>query len=217
MSGQGEREGGHAPPDLPRVFINCPFDEAFEEHRDAIILACVGSGFYPTSAAVDGPGGTLRIDRIIDQLERSLLSIHDLSRTAGEGPENVARFNMPLELGMAMYLAHSQPGRHTWLALVPDAVSRDRLISDLNGFDPEVYNGSIDQLVHRVTSFLASQPAALPGTNPKFILAARAAYIAEKQRLQDEWIHRPLWAHLVAAAQLAFRRLGGSSPGGTAR
>lgn len=32
----------------------------------------------------------------------SKYSVHDLSRCRGEGDENLARFNMPLELGMAM-------------------------------------------------------------------------------------------------------------------
>ncbi len=40
--------------------------------------------------------------RIVRALANSKYLIHDLSRCTGEGIENVARFNMPLELGMAM-------------------------------------------------------------------------------------------------------------------
>jgi hypothetical protein len=206
-AGSGEVASGPA----PRVFINCPYDDDFEARRDALILACVGTGFYPTSAIVDGPGGKSRIDRIFDELDGSILSIHDLSRATGEGGENLARFNMPLELGMAMFLAHREPDRHAWVALVPDEVSRTKLVSDLNGFDPEVYDGTVGQLVHRVTSFLASQPAALPGSNPKLILDARPRFLTEKELLTGLWEEGLRWVDLVAAAQKAFPAAAGQS------
>ena len=203
MTSAGTRD--LAPRREPQVFINCPFDNHFEEHRDALILACVGTGFYPTSAIVDGPGSTPRIDRIIDALDGSAMSIHDLSRAKGEGSDNLARFNMPLELGMAMFLAHREPYRHAWLALVPDEVSRTQLISDLNGFDPETYDGTVSQLVHRAMS----QPAALPGANPKLIMEVRPLFLAEKDRLADLWDGELRWVDLVAAAQQAFRAAAG--------
>lgn len=46
-------------------------------------------------------------------------SIHDLSRCKGDGNENLARFNMPPELGMAMALRNLDGEKHDCLALVP--------------------------------------------------------------------------------------------------
>jgi hypothetical protein len=193
------------PDGLPRVFVNCPYDAAYEPRRDAIILACVGCGFYPTSAVAGGSGGRLRIQRILDELETSRLSVHDLSRARGEGTENLARFNMPLELGMAMYLAHREPQRHDWLALVPEEGDRQRFISDLNGFDPVVYNGSVEQLVQRVVGFLTAQSEAMAGVDPRFVLDARQLFAQELDRLRRAWLDAPPWARVVEAAERAFQ------------
>src|SRR3954451_18390517 len=94
-------------PDAPRVFINHPFDDGYGPLRDGMILSCVACGFLPTSANTE-PGGRLRIDRIVEQLGAARYSIHDLSRSRGEGEDNHARFNMPLELGMAIYHSRLQ-------------------------------------------------------------------------------------------------------------
>jgi hypothetical protein len=46
------------------------------------------------------------MDRIAKVLGESKYPIHDLSRFQGEGPDNLPRFNMPLELGMALSLRY---------------------------------------------------------------------------------------------------------------
>ena len=42
------------------------------------------------------------MDRITRAILSSKYSIHDLCRCRGEGDANLARFNMPLELGVSM-------------------------------------------------------------------------------------------------------------------
>jgi hypothetical protein len=60
--------------------------------------------------------------RILRAIFESKYSIHDLSRCKGEGVADLARFNMPLELGIAMayrHLSRRAEGRHDWLVLAP--------------------------------------------------------------------------------------------------
>jgi hypothetical protein len=69
----------------------------------------------------------------------SKYSIHDLSRSTGEGGENLARFNMPLELGMAAafrFERHGSDRPHRWLALVHGGYAYRRFLSDLAGGGP---------------------------------------------------------------------------------
>src|SRR4051794_26873514 len=86
------------------VFINCPFDAEFRSQLNAIVFTCVHAGFFPIVAGSSGRTGRPRLERILTALNLCRYSIHDLSRCRGEGDENLARFNMPLELGMAMAL-----------------------------------------------------------------------------------------------------------------
>ena len=95
----------------------------------------------------------------------SKYSIHDLSKTHGEGQENLARFNMPLELGMVLgirCLGESEGRisgyRHDWLALVPDTPVHRRAISDLDGFDASTHDETPATVLGRVQPWLRSQP-----------------------------------------------------------
>src|SRR4051812_38488290 len=104
------------------VFVNCPFDADYREQRDAIIFTCVHAGFVPWMADSTGDLAVPRVERILGALAECRYSIHDLSRYQGEGDLNLARFNMPLELGMAMQLRGLRPAgdAHDWLVLVPE-------------------------------------------------------------------------------------------------
>jgi len=85
------------------VFINCPFDPAYEDLLHAIVITTVSLGFIPRCALETG-NTDYRFPHILDLLAKSKYSIHDLSRFTGEGRANLARMNMPLELGVAIGL-----------------------------------------------------------------------------------------------------------------
>jgi hypothetical protein len=105
------------------VFINCPYDPEYADLFCAVILTTVAYGFEPRSAREAEHRSETRFVRITEALTHSKYSIHDLSRFTGEGVDNIARFNMPLELGFAMALKierQATAGRpHNWLVLVP--------------------------------------------------------------------------------------------------
>lgn len=99
-----KRLGAGTPAVVPSksVFINCPYDAEFEPLFDAIVFAATCCGFWPRSALESGSVAESRMKRIESAVLSSKYSIHDLSRCKGEGDENLARFNMPLERGIAM-------------------------------------------------------------------------------------------------------------------
>jgi hypothetical protein len=87
------------------VFINCPFDADFEPLFHAIVLTVAARGFVPRCARETEGQPETRITRIAKGILQSKYSIHDLSRYQDQGDQNLSRFNMPLELGMAFWVS----------------------------------------------------------------------------------------------------------------
>lgn len=186
------------------VFINCPFDEDFAERFEAIVFATVCCGFLPRSALESGSVAEPRMERITRAIFSSKYSIHDLSRCQGEGAERFARFNMPLELGIAMarrYTQTKRTQRHDWFLLVPKGHPYQKFISDLGGFDPSPYDGTVKTLVERVLAWLATRPDTVQTPTPQDVLNALPAFVAEKAKLKIQWGEDIPWADVVLAAR----------------
>lgn len=196
-----------ASPSLRRstsVFINCPFDGGFTRQRNALVLACVLSGFYPVMAD-SGPGGRPRLERILSGLMGSRYSIHDLSRCRGEGDANLARFNMPLELGMAMALRAAPAAHeaaHEYLILVPDdRGAYRRFVSDLAGFDPPGYDGTPARIALEGLAWLQTATEAPAALAPRDLLPKLSLFDAAMERLAADWQGGTIpWDYVVAAA-----------------
>jgi hypothetical protein len=194
------------------VFINCPYDPEFEPIFDAILFSTVCCGFIPRSALESGNTAEARMKRILEGIFSSKYSIHDLSRCRGEGSEQLARFNMPLELGMAMarrFMTARKSEQHDWLLLVPEGHVYLKFVSDLAGYDPMRYEGKTESVVPKVMSWLATRTDAAQTPTPKEVLLALPAFQAEKARLRHEceWGDAIPWADLVLAAMEVSRRL----------
>jgi hypothetical protein len=170
---------------------------------DAIVFATVCCGFLPRSALESGDVAVSRMDRIINAIMSSKYSIHDLSRCRGEGEERFARFNMPLELGVAMarrFISTPAGHEHDWLILVPEGHQYIRFLSDLAGYDPRRHNGTVESIVPTVVSWLLTRPDAVVARTPRTVLGALPAFNAEKARLMEEWGPEIPWADIVLAA-----------------
>ena len=186
------------------VFINCPFDDEFLPLFDAIVFATVCCGFLPRSALESGDAAVPRMDRILSALTESKYSIHDLSRCRGEGEERLARFNMPLELGIAMaqrFAAGADEDRHDWLTLVPEGHQYLRFISDMAGYDLKRHDGTVDSAVRGVMSWPATRVDAVWTPTPRQVISALPAFVREKQRLEREWGAEIPWADVVSSAR----------------
>ena len=93
---------------IESVFLNIPYDKQFEDLYLAYIVGLTQLGLRVNATlAVPNQG---RLESIIQLIEESDFSIHDLSRI--EVSEGIPRFNMPVELGLALYRSHIAKGRH---------------------------------------------------------------------------------------------------------
>lgn len=197
------------------VFINCPFDREFEHLFDSVILAIIACGFTPRSAIETGTVSVPRIDRIRDALFSSRFSIHDLSRCRGQGDANLARFNMPLELGFAMartFVAKGLRDAHDWLVLVPEGHEYLKFISDLGAFDPKTHSGTPETIVPPVVNWLKTRPRAPVAVFPDEVLGQLPGFLIEIRRLRERSGGDLPWS---AAVSLARQHVSVSPPQAT--
>jgi hypothetical protein len=182
------------------VFVNCPFDSGFRPVFDAIVIATVCCGFGPRCAIESGSVAVPRMERIVEAMRASKYSIHDLSRCQGEGDASLARFNMPLELGMAMAERANRrraKDQHDWLLLVPRSHPYGRFISDLAGYDPTEYDGTAASVVPAVMSWLATRQDAVTCPTPSDVLDALPEFDVALAGLRGRWHGLAPWEDLV--------------------
>jgi hypothetical protein len=185
------------------VFINCPFDTGYRPVLDAIVFATVCCGFLPRSALETGNTSVPRIVRITNAMFESKYSIHDLSRCRGEGDKNIARFNMPLELGMAMALRMAEPEedrRHDWLVLVPKGHIYQEYVSDLAGFDPKQHDETKESVIPSVMSWLATRKESIPPLNPTDVMSRLPVFEDRIQKLRHDWKGEEPWFEILREA-----------------
>jgi hypothetical protein len=120
------------------VFVNCPFDDAFQPLFRAIIFAIVACDFTPRCALERLDGAEYRLDKIAGMIGASDWGIHDISRVEVDQDNPIPRFNMPLELGIhlgARLLGDTPHRRKRALILEAEAHRYDRTLSDISGQD----------------------------------------------------------------------------------
>ena len=87
------------------VFLNIPYDSAFENLYLAYIAGLSAFGLIPR-ATLEIPTSQRRLERILKLLQQCAYSIHDLSRVQLDAKApRVPRFNMPFELGLAVVIS----------------------------------------------------------------------------------------------------------------
>ena len=141
------------------VFVNCPFDPAYQPLFDAVVFTVIACGYRVRSALEVTDSGDLRLSKIISLIEQSGLSIHDLSRVSLDPKTKLPRFNMPIELGIALGMKHL--GRkalrgHKMLVLDSERYRYRISASDLAGLDISAHGGKPSRAIGAVRSFLAS-------------------------------------------------------------
>jgi len=184
------------------VFINCPFDAEFAPRFHGIIFAVTCCGFLPRSALETGNTAESRMDRIGRAVFSSKYSIHDLSRCRGEGTDNIARFNMPMELGIAHGIRIAAGNEHhDWAVLIPAGHLYARFISDLAGNDPLIHDDTIESVVSQVIRWLATRPDAVYVPTPAEVLGALPRFEEARLELTRVWRGEIPWADLILAAR----------------
>ena len=129
--------------------------------------------------------------------------LHDLTRCTGEGSENFARLNMPMELGMAIAYKLLGPidEPHQWLALVPQGHTYSRFISDLSGFDPAPYDGTKRGVISQVISWLWTHNGSNWTPTPEEVISRLSHFESALQVLRARWEPAdPPWSEIVQTA-----------------
>jgi hypothetical protein len=128
-------------PKRTHVFLNCPFDDDYEGLFLALIAGLTGLGLTPR-CVLEIPADRSRLQRLFRLIRQCASSVHDLSRVQlSRRPPRVPRFNMPFELGLAVAFSLSQ-GRHRWYLVEAKKHRLQVSLSDVNGFDPYIHNGT---------------------------------------------------------------------------
>lgn len=162
------------------MFVNCPFDGKYKALRDAILLSALACGFTPRMANDSGDVSRSRMERITETMRECAYSIHDLSRCKGGGEWNYARFNMPLELGMAMSMAHD------WLALVPVGPRYEVFVSDLAGYDLKSHDETPPAVIRAVVNWLSTRRNDFT-LRPQAVSAAFEDFERRVAAIEIEW------------------------------
>lgn len=148
------------------VFLNIPYDSKFEDLYVAYVVGLTQLGLDVT-ATLAHPNQD-RLAKIIELIEKCSFSIHDLSRI--EASHGIPRFNMPLELGIALY--RSAKAKHDVYVFESKAFRAQRSTSDINKMDPRIHNGSPKGVMSALLS-LFWQPDN-PMTVPEMLRSFRA-------------------------------------------
>ena len=135
-------------PDPRSVFLNVPYDAEYEPILLALLAALLALGRKPRATLEVEDRGEARPRRILEVLESTAVSFHDLSRAGAS-----ARFNMPFELGLAFSFA-ARTRRHRLYVLQAERGRLEETLSDLKGAEavlavlsrssPDVANAHID-------------------------------------------------------------------------
>lgn len=150
------------------VFLNCPFDPAYEPIFHALVFATFDCGYVPRCALEIDDSGQARVEKIIAIVRGCRLGVHDISRTELD-PDNVLpRFNMPFELGLfvgARRFGVREQRTKVCLILDRERYRFQKFISDIAGQDIAAHGGDPDEAIHALRTWLSALPSAglLPG------------------------------------------------------
>jgi hypothetical protein len=187
------------------VFINIPFDNQYEHLYLALIASIVGLGAYPRST-LEVPPTKDRLRRIFTLIRSCDISIHDLSRVQlSRSAPRCPRFNMPFEAGLAAASFLSGTKRN-WYLLESDRYRLQKSLSDLNGYEVNIHEGTIQGMVAVLLDIFPYRPSQPGPTELRALcrLLVKAASEIKSQSNRD--LFRPRAFDLLRETAAEFAR-----------
>lgn len=152
------------------VFINCPFDEAYQSTFDAIVFAIHDAGFRARSALEYGDSSENRFSKIIQIIRECKYGVHDISRIelSRVGKKLLPRFNMPLELGLFLgskEFGNKQQQNKSCMVVDREPWRYQATISDIAGQDIYCHEGKPHEAIREICKWLTmvSPDKSIPG------------------------------------------------------
>jgi hypothetical protein len=160
-----------------QVFLNFPYDDSYAPLASAMQFGVVSAGLLPVCAKDLTTPDHSRLDMLVDAIANCHYSIHDLSRSSGEGPKNFSRMNMPIETGMALFHAlATQRSEHRCAFFVATQHDYQIFASDLAGLDPKCHHNDDLALLSYLYEWLrAVVPSALMSPQPTIAVQQKFA------------------------------------------
>jgi hypothetical protein len=191
------------------VFLNVPYDAAFENLLLAYIAAISAYGFSPR-ATLEIPFGQRRLDRILTLIRQSQYSIHDLSRVQlDRKPPRTPRFNMPFELGLTIALERTAHPDHSWIVCETVLRRVNKSLSDLDGTDAYIHGGTIKGVFREMgNAFVGSsrQPTVTEMSQIYRVLRAQFPSVLKRAGAKDAFNAR-VFKELCVLASTAANEL----------
>ena len=176
--------------DPSHVFVNAPFDKRYEPLFEALVFTVAACGYRVRCALEDDDSGDIRMDKLDRMIRSSGKSIHDLSRIE-VGENELPRFNMPFELGLAIGAKRFGPKRKDdkIKIMVAEPYRLPAYLSDLGGNDPSEHRNEPQKVIKIVRDFLQTDPSdnILPG--PRYFVEAFEKFGLALPRMANLIVH----------------------------
>ena len=138
-------------------FVNLPYDTKSEPLFLAYVAGLCGFGLTPR-ATLEIPGSQRRLERIFELVLNCPYSIHDLSRVQiDHSSPPTPRFNMPFELGLAVAMQKWKQPKHDWYVFEERRHRIAKSLSDLNGTEVYIHNGTPVGLLREMSNIFVRQ------------------------------------------------------------
>lgn len=135
------------------VFLNIPYDHKFRDLYLAYIVGVSALGLAPFATL--GIPGDRRLDRIFSLIRSCKYSIHDLSRVEVDAvPPRTPRFNMPLELGLAVAWKRLGARSHNWFVFESRLRRAEKSCSDISGTDIYIHDADVKGVFRQLRNAL---------------------------------------------------------------
>lgn len=153
-----------------QIFINCPFDNEYQELFYAIVFTILDCGFIPRCTKEINDSSKLRLVSIVKIIRECKYGIHDLSRIELDTKHKLPRFNMPFELGIfygAKMFGLDAQKKKNFIILEKEDYRYQKYISDLSGADIKNHNNKIEECIVLIRDWLktSSRRETIPDGN----------------------------------------------------
>lgn len=137
------------------VFINCPFDAAYESLLRVLLFSVIRCGLHPRIARERLESADPRISKLVELIQETRWGIHDLSRIKAKKTGEFYRMNMPFELGLdigAKLFSEAHASKRV-LIIAEEPFHHQIGLSDLSNSDIRYHKSEAETLAHEVRNW----------------------------------------------------------------
>lgn len=172
-------------------------------------MGSVSLGLTPRAAIETYDTSASRLDRIAALIRGCRYSLHDLSAVGLDSPVTLPRFNMPLELGLAIAEQYRTDGAevHQWIAFDSVAYRPDVSLSDLKGYEALNHHGTAEGVLREMIGNMEPIRSVTFQQMQMLLHEVQAALPEHLNATGADTIFSPAMFKRISAAAVDFRTL----------